>query len=81
MVIAESGQGNLAAGTYSPDDIVSDAREHVWAHNLSWADVAENEAQRIFARGEGSKLWDIQGREFIDGLSAAAADYEVPEAA
>jgi len=45
------------------------ARDHVWAHNLPWVDVAENDGMTVFARGEGSKLWDIHGREYIDGIS------------
>jgi adenosylmethionine-8-amino-7-oxononanoate aminotransferase len=45
------------------------ARDHVWTHSLPWVDVAENDGMRVFARGEGSKLWDIHGREFIDGIS------------
>ena len=65
MVIADSGQ----IDGITPQDIDNRAREHVWAHNLPWVDVAENEGMRVFARGEGSKLWDIHGREFIDGIS------------
>ncbi len=69
MVIAQTGQGTVGTDGFSPDDIVGEARDHVWAHTLPWVDVAENEGQRVFARGEGSKLWDIHGREFLDGIS------------
>jgi adenosylmethionine-8-amino-7-oxononanoate aminotransferase len=66
VVIAES---NRTDSPLSPREIDSQAREHVWAHNLPWVDVAENEGMKVFAKGEGSKLWDIHGREYIDGIS------------
>lgn len=44
------------------------AREHVWIHQLPW-DEFSGEQLRIFDRGEGSTLWDIQGRDYIDGIS------------
>ena len=46
-----------------------DALEHVWIHSASWADVSDEYGLRIFDRGQGSTLWDVQGREYIDGLS------------
>ncbi|MDQ3411507.1 MAG: aspartate aminotransferase family protein [Chloroflexota bacterium] len=44
------------------------ARDHVWIHQLAW-DEFTGERLRIFDRGEGSTLWDIQGRSYIDGIS------------
>jgi adenosylmethionine-8-amino-7-oxononanoate aminotransferase len=41
----------------------------VWAHSLPWVDVAENDGMRVFARGKNSTLWDIHGREYLDGIS------------
>jgi adenosylmethionine-8-amino-7-oxononanoate aminotransferase len=46
-----------------------DALEHVWIHAASWADVSDEYGLRIFERGQGSTLWDVQGREYLDGLS------------
>ena len=51
------------------DEINSVARKHVWAHSLPWVEVAEKDGMRVFAEGKGSKLWDIDGREYIDGIS------------
>jgi adenosylmethionine-8-amino-7-oxononanoate aminotransferase len=45
------------------------ALDHLWVHQTPWQDIAEHEAMRVFARGDGSTLWDIQGREFLDGIS------------
>jgi adenosylmethionine-8-amino-7-oxononanoate aminotransferase len=44
------------------------ARDHVWIHSASWDDVAED-GLHVFDRGEGSTLWDVRGRAYLDGLS------------
>ncbi len=44
------------------------ARDHVWIHMLPWAEF-ESEHLRIFDRGEGARLYDIQGREYLDGIA------------
>ncbi len=59
----------MSSDDVSPSEMDQMAREHVWAHSLPWVDVAENDGLRVFARGEGARLWDIHGREFIDGIS------------
>lgn len=63
MTIKEATTTNVA------DEINSEAREHVWAHSLSWAEVARNDGMRVFTQGKGSRLWDIDGREYLDGIS------------
>ncbi|MGI8484779.1 MAG: aspartate aminotransferase family protein [Thermomicrobiales bacterium] len=45
------------------------AREHVWIHSASWSEQAEQQGSRVFAKGQGSTLWDIHGREYLDGIS------------
>ncbi len=44
------------------------ARDHVWIHMLPWAEF-ESDNLRIFDRGEGARLYDVQGREYIDGIA------------
>jgi adenosylmethionine-8-amino-7-oxononanoate aminotransferase len=44
------------------------AREHVWIHQLPWAEF-DSDNLRIFDRGEGARLYDIQGREYLDGIA------------
>lgn len=44
------------------------ARDHVWIHMLPWSEF-ESEHLRIFDRGEGARLYDIHGREYIDGIA------------
>ncbi len=49
--------------------IVEKARDHVWPHQLPWNVQAEREGFTIFESGKGSILTDIDGKEYIDGIS------------
>jgi adenosylmethionine-8-amino-7-oxononanoate aminotransferase len=51
--------------------LVDDALNHAWIHQLPFPAWSTPERLTIFARGEGSKLYDVQGREYIDGMSGA----------
>ncbi len=71
------GTGNGAAGNcHRPDGAAAAAaaglgaaaRDHVWIHSAAWGEV-EGEGLRVFDRGEGSTLWDIEGREYLDGIA------------
>jgi adenosylmethionine-8-amino-7-oxononanoate aminotransferase len=53
----------------APAYLETAAREHVWIHQAAWAEIAESQGMRVFDRGEGSILYDIHGREYIDGIS------------
>jgi 4-aminobutyrate aminotransferase-like enzyme len=44
------------------------ARDHVWIHQLPWAEF-ESDKLRIFDRGEGARLYDVHGREYLDGIA------------
>jgi adenosylmethionine-8-amino-7-oxononanoate aminotransferase len=41
-------------------------RRHVWH---TWSPLAQDRARLMFARGEGHRVWDVEGREFIDAWS------------
>jgi adenosylmethionine-8-amino-7-oxononanoate aminotransferase len=69
VVVQQTRSHFTPATDATPGEMDEMAREHVWAHSIPWIDVAENDGMRVFARGEGSKLWDIHGREYIDGIS------------
>ena len=45
------------------------ALEHVWIHGARWLDLAERDGLRVMVRGEGCRLFDAQGRSYLDGLS------------
>ena len=51
------------------DLVEQNALDHVWIHYAPWVDVAAKDGLRVMVKGEGSKLWDIHGREYIDGIS------------
>lgn len=55
---ANEDVGNLATA----------ARDHVWVHSLSW-DEYGGEHFKIFDRGQGSTIWDTDGRSYIDGIA------------
>ena len=50
-------------------DIEREALEHVWIHQAPWVEIAEKSGLRVFERGEGIYLYDVHGREYIDGIS------------
>src|SRR5271166_6195495 len=61
-----------------PDDAVTtreftpierQALDHVWIHTARWLDLAERDGLRVMVRGEGCRLFDAQGRSYLDGLA------------
>ncbi|CAA9558050.1 MAG: Omega-amino acid--pyruvate aminotransferase, partial [uncultured Thermomicrobiales bacterium] len=72
MVTDVRGSGNGATAlieAISPAAIAQEALDHVWIHQAPWVHLAEQDGLRVFDRGEGSTLWDIQGREYLDGIA------------
>jgi adenosylmethionine-8-amino-7-oxononanoate aminotransferase len=60
-----------AATTRTPDELQELARRHLMLHFSrmgTWD--AEGGRLPIIVRGEGSYVWDIEGRRYLDGLSA-----------
>jgi adenosylmethionine-8-amino-7-oxononanoate aminotransferase len=49
--------------------IEQQALEHVWIHSARWLDLAERDGLRVMVRGEGCRLFDAQGRAYLDGLA------------
>ena len=45
------------------------ALDHVWIHTQPWAAVSAEDVPLIFDRGQGSTIWDVNGRAYIDGIS------------
>ncbi len=52
-----------------PSAIERQALDHVWIHSARWLDLAERDGLRVMVRGEGCRLFDAQGRSYLDGLS------------
>ena len=53
------------------DQLISDALEHGWVHQMPWNAWSAPDGLKVFERAEGSKIYDVKGREYIDGLSGA----------
>jgi adenosylmethionine-8-amino-7-oxononanoate aminotransferase len=60
--------GNGSAGPASASHLEEAARDHVWVHTLTW-DEYEHGGLHIFDRGQGSTIWDLNGKEYIDGIA------------
>jgi adenosylmethionine-8-amino-7-oxononanoate aminotransferase len=58
-----------SAGLHELSMIERQALDHVWIHSARWLDLAERDGLRVMVRGEGCRLFDAQGRSYLDGLS------------
>ena len=47
------------------------AIDHLWFHgwDMDWEELTEREGLKVFSKARGSKLYDVRGREFIDGMA------------
>src|SRR6516164_3452953 len=58
-----------ASSTREFTPVEQQALDHVWIHSARWLDLAERDGLRVMVRGEGCRLFDAQGRAYLDGLS------------
>lgn len=58
-----------ATATLSPEQYIKSALDHVWIHSANWKELAEQKGMRVFDRGEGARLYDVNGTEYIDGIA------------
>ncbi len=67
----QAGSNGHGPAATTPDAaaLLEAARDHIWVHTASWSDVSAEDGLHIFDRGDGAKLWDVRGREYVDGLS------------
>lgn len=56
--------------TNDPRAVIEADRAHIW-HHLSQHKAYETTDPRIFVEGKGMRLWDINGKEHLDGVSGA----------
>lgn len=47
------------------------AIDHLWIHgwDMDWEELTEREGLKVFTHAKGSTLYDVRGREYIDGLA------------
>ncbi|HZQ06010.1 MAG TPA: aminotransferase class III-fold pyridoxal phosphate-dependent enzyme [Anaerolineae bacterium] len=56
--------------TTQPDIELNQAiKEHTWLHFTQMKNIIDDPSPVVIARGEGSKVWDTHGKEYIDGLA------------
>ena len=52
------------------NEIVRDDREHVW-HHLTHHKQFEQNDPNVMVKGKGMRLWDANGKEYLDAVSGA----------
>jgi adenosylmethionine-8-amino-7-oxononanoate aminotransferase len=57
--------------TLERPELEQTAIDHLWFHgwDMDWEELTEREGLKVFARAKDSTLYDVRGREFIDGLA------------
>jgi adenosylmethionine-8-amino-7-oxononanoate aminotransferase len=55
--------------TPSGTDRADAARDHLWMHFTRHSSFTDGAAPPIIVRGEGCRVWDAAGREYLDGLA------------
>jgi len=53
---------------YDADDIIEKDKQHLW-HHIVQHSVFETQDPKIFVEGEGARVRDINGNEYLDGAS------------
>jgi adenosylmethionine-8-amino-7-oxononanoate aminotransferase len=56
------------AASWDEDALSASAREHLWMHFTRMSSYA-NASVPTIVRGEGARIWDAQGRSYLDGLA------------
>jgi adenosylmethionine-8-amino-7-oxononanoate aminotransferase len=66
-----NSQGNGRAAVLERPELEQKAVDHLWFHgwDMDWEELTEREGLKVFARAKDSTLYDVRGREFIDGLA------------
>lgn len=65
---AKAAVSDSISGT-APAYLDQQAMDHVWIHYVPWIDLAERNGLFVFDRGEGSTIYDVHGKAFLDGIS------------
>jgi adenosylmethionine-8-amino-7-oxononanoate aminotransferase len=61
---------NAAPGTTPAGTAYADAaRDHLWMHFTRHSTYYDGGQVPVIVKGEGHKIWDDQGKEYIDGLA------------
>ncbi len=69
MRLAEPQWGGAFPGNEDVARLRQQALDHLWIHTRQWNELAEPGGLLIFERAEGVRLYDVEGREYIDAMS------------
>jgi adenosylmethionine-8-amino-7-oxononanoate aminotransferase len=50
-------------------DLERQALDHVWIHSGNYVELAERQGLKVFDHGEGARLYDVHGKEYLDGIA------------
>lgn len=63
----------IASGTtvIERPELEQTAIDHLWVHgwDMDWDELTSDEGLKVFTHARGSTLYDIRGREYLDGLA------------
>ena len=51
------------------DDLANTARDHLWMHFTRHSSYEQNGHVPVIVRGEGARIWDDRGKQYLDGLA------------
>ena len=59
------------AATLDRPELEQTAIDHLWVHgwDMDWDELTGDEGLKVFTHARGSTLYDIRGREYLDGLA------------
>jgi adenosylmethionine-8-amino-7-oxononanoate aminotransferase len=66
-----TSHGNGATSLLERPAFERTAADHLWFHgwDMDWEELTEREGLKVFARARDSTLYDVRGKEYLDGLS------------
>lgn len=54
--------------SFRAEELIADDKKYVW-HHLTNHKVFENSDPTIFVKGKGMRVWDVNGKEYLDAVS------------
>ena len=70
QTVTDTGaSGDAAFDTARDADLQAKARDHLWMHFARQSVMEDGAGVPVIVRGEGHRVWDIHGKEYIDGLA------------
>jgi adenosylmethionine-8-amino-7-oxononanoate aminotransferase len=69
MTVTPQAPDSSSGSTNRTAELTDKARDHLWMHFTRHSPLAEGGDVPIIVRGEGAKIWDSNGREYLDGLA------------